>query len=242
MWEPDTTEGRSRAPDLREFARSVGHDFNNLVTAILGAVSLARDDLPQDSLPYARLDQVLLSARRATYLSRQLLRLGDSGRVPLPQNALDINEIVLAARSLLELSLPGEAVLFYELAPELPPASIDPWDLQGVCQALTTNAGEALPEGRGVVTIRTGVISREAPRQATSDAADALVWLEVHDDGAGIDPGDAKHVSDAFFTTRAGKRGLGLFYVKTVVSSLGGDLEIRSSPGDTTVRVLLPAT
>ena len=143
--------------DLKLFAQSVGHDFNNLLTGIIGAISLAQQEVEASSPAKSKLDQAILCARRATHLTRQLLSLSDSRRAPVADTEVDVNEVLLKSRDILEMILPTDAVLSYKLAPALPRVKVDFWDLQGICLSLTANAGEALSDGTGVVTVTSGL-------------------------------------------------------------------------------------
>jgi len=185
-------------------------------------------------------------------LARHLLSLSESERAPTASECVDLNEILLQNRRLLEASLPSEAVLSYELAPNLPPACADNWDLQGICVSLLMNAGEALEGGTGIVTVFTDaeetseeISSRESPTEASWDDRDdprplRYVWTEVRDDGHGIPESDLDKVQEPFFTTRPERRGIGLFYVRTVTRAFRGKVRIHSSAEGTRVRVLIP--
>ncbi|MBN1441404.1 MAG: HAMP domain-containing histidine kinase [Planctomycetes bacterium] len=213
--------------NLRRLVQSLGHDFNNLLTGILGAISLARQDMPAGSPAGEKLEQALITARRAGFLAQQLLALAGSRRAPLGNAATDVNAILLESRELLEGALPSASVLSYELLPALPPARVDPWDLQGICYCLVSNAGDALDDTPGVVTVSTGI---DASR----------VWIEVKDTGPGIAAEHLPKVCDAFFTTRPSRRGLGLHFVRTTAEACAGEVRILSSSPGTSVRIFLP--
>ncbi|MEM7230554.1 MAG: ATP-binding protein [Planctomycetota bacterium] len=217
--------------EVKALARSVGHDFNNLLTSVLGAIDLAQLGLPPTSQAKARLDRAIVAAQRATFLARQLLALADSQRVPATTTAVDINEVLNRSRRLFEESIPAESVLTYELEPSLPSADVDPFDLQGLCLALVLNAGESLPDGQGLISIRTGTCETGDTRR---------IWFEVVDTGHGIDHETLDRILRPLFTTREGKRGLGLYYAHSVTEALNGEISVESSAEGSKVRVVLP--
>jgi signal transduction histidine kinase len=112
------------------------------------------------------------------------------------------------------------------LAPEIPVLSADPEGLRQVLLNLVRNATEAMPDG-GVLTL-------------SCHATDATVELEVHDTGVGF--ADETRIFDAFFTTKPQGTGLGLSIVHRIVADHGGNVRVRSHPGDTSFVVSLPRT
>jgi len=104
-------------------------------------------------------------------------------------------------------SLPKKADLQLDLDPAVPPLALDPGRLQQVLLNLVINAGEALTDGAGVVTIQTGLAAPDDARlgaRAEAETAATTQWacIEVSDDGAGMDADTQAHIFDPFFTTK----------------------------------------
>jgi CheY-like chemotaxis protein len=155
--------------------------------------------------------------------------------------------------TLLRTSISKQATLAWELSPDLPAVNADPTQIRQIVMNLITNASDALGETGGTITLRTGVArlqdlehqrfgrpSRaEEPPEQTSGP---MVFLEVGDNGTGMNPDTLSRIFDPFFSTKFSGRGLGLAAVMGIVRSHRGLIRIRTEPGKgTAFRVLLPA-
>ena len=246
----DVTERRHLEEQLRQaqkmeavgkLAGGVAHDFNNLLTAIIGFASLAGDDLPSGSPAHEALKQIRRSAEQAASLTRQLLAFGR--RQILQPETLDLGEVVSHLVPMLRRLIGEDILVVTDLAAGLPYVRADRTQVQQVLLNLAVNARDAMPRG-GQLTIRTGTVT--VPRHAaTTDVAPGhYVVLEVSDTGQGIDTSLVDRIFEPFFTTKAFGHGtgLGLSTVYGIAKQSGGDVEVRSSPGQgATFRVLLPA-
>jgi PAS domain S-box-containing protein len=232
---------------LGVMAGGVAHDFNNLLTPILGDASLALMDLPPDSPLRARLERIQRSAHHAATLTNQLLDYAGAGS--LDTESLDLSTLVREAERLLQSAVSKRAALHLDLAPGLPPVEADAALLCQVVLNLVTNASESIEErgeGGGRITVRSGTV--EATRKSLSQMLlgedlpeGGYVYLEVEDDGCGMDAATQTRIFDPFFTTRFTGRGLGLAAVLGIVRKHGGALQIQSEPGrGTRIRVLCP--
>jgi two-component system cell cycle sensor histidine kinase/response regulator CckA len=228
-------------------AGGVAHDFNNILTAILGNVELAQDQLarslPDGGSPQEELRQIGRSAERAAALTRQLLAFSRR-QISQPQ-ALDVGQILADLEPMLRRLITEDIVLKVIPAGQLHSVHADPAQLEQVIVNLAINARDAMPDG-GQLTLQTSNVTLE--ESYTAIHADARpgphVLLAVSDTGCGMDAATLEHVFEPFFTTkRVGQgTGLGLATVYGIVRQAGGHVSVYSEPGHgTTFKVYLPA-
>ncbi len=235
-----------KVESLGVLAGGVAHDFNNMLTAIMGSVSAAAMTLPLDSRVQPLLAEALDGARRAADLTRQLLTF--AGHTRSEKRPIDLSAHVRDVAHLLEKTLPSRVTLALELAPDLPAVDADPAQMQQVVMNLLINAGEAIrkPHGRVSVSTRVERTSGAIPLVAPPEGArpEQYVVLEVRDDGEGMDEATAARIFDPFFSTKgkgATPRGLGLASVMGILRAHGGGIRVESAPGrGTAFRVFLP--
>lgn len=227
-------------------AGGIAHDFNNLLVGVLGNAELAALDLPKGHPARAPLDQVGRAALRASELTHQMLAyVGRSARALRPT---DLNALVLETADLLTLTVPKRVTIHFELEPDLPAIAADASQIRQVVMNLLTNAGEAIGDAMGRVTLGTGAIDLDRDWLLGTFGAEhaepgPYVYVRVADTGCGMDEPTIQRIFDPFFTTKFTGRGLGLAAVLGIVRSHGGLLKVRSRPGrGTTIWVALPAT
>jgi PAS domain S-box-containing protein len=251
-----TTELRQREEDARRVAEAseaharhvqklesigvlaggIAHDFNNLLHVVLGNADLARLQLPAGSEAREHLDEVVHATQRAAELTQQLLAY--SGRGAIEQRQLDLSCEVRELATLLRTAISKQAVLLWDLAPDLPAITGDSAQVRQVVMNLITNASDALGESSGTISLRTGVLEDDEVDRNSPP----LVFLEVEDTGVGMDSSTLQRIFDPFFSTKFTGRGLGLAAVMGIVESHHGHIRIRTAPGEgTTFRVLFPA-
>ncbi len=231
---------------LGVLAGGIAHDFNNLLTAVLGNVSLAM--MPRhsasDMRPY--LKQIEAAARRAAELCNQMLAYSGRGRFVL--NRLDLNELIAETTHLVSISIGKTCVLRLNPAPSLPAVTADPTQLRQIIMNLVINASDAIGARGGVIALTTGVARIDQDYRATLRHASALplgdyVFLEVSDNGCGMDGATLERIFEPFFSTKFTGRGLGLAAVLGIIRGHKGALKVYSEPGrGTTFKVFLPVT
>jgi len=230
---------------LASLAGGVAHDFNNLLVAVIANAELARHALPPDHAVQEELEQVEVAAQRASELSRQMLAY--SGRGGFRAETLDVSALALEMAGLLRASLAPGVALSIETDPDPPGVVADPVQIRQVLLNLLTNASEAI-DGSGRVVLRTGAVDASREELAASYVDDDLpagryVFLEVSDDGVGMDPATRARLFDPFFSTKFVGRGLGLAAVLGIVRAHRGAVSVESESGrGARFRVLLPAT
>jgi PAS domain S-box-containing protein len=226
-----------RLESLGLLTGTIAHDFNNLLTVILGNARLALAGCPKDSPLARRLGRVLAAAEHGAGLTEQLLIY--AGRGSPVRKAADLSRVTEETLDLLRASLPVSCELRHELVPGAW-AEVDDTQIRQVLLNLVTNAGDAIGEQPGIVTIRSGVAAFEAAELAgavgASDPAPGrYVYLEVADTGPLMDWATQRRAFEPFFSTRPAGRGLGLAAVLGIVRGHGGVVRVTSEPGEGTV-------
>lgn len=234
--------GGQEAETLRVLAGSVAHEFNNILTGILGNASLLSQQSPPGLGDEVR--DIETASKRAAELSRLLQAY--TGKEHPTVERLDLSELVRASAAVIEEAGGGRARSF-ELAADLPSVSADPAQIVLLVSNLVANARDAVgPEG-GEITLRTGSarlgrddldgLLTRGPR-----APGVYAFLEVADTGHGMDEATRSRIFEPFFTTRSGRRGLGLTAVAGIVHGHRGAIGAAGAPGQgTRVRVYFPA-
>lgn len=243
----DVTERRALEDQLRHahkmeavgtLAGGIAHEFNNLLTAILGNVSLALLDLPPTHPLVPGLRDCEQASLRAAELTRQLLGFGR--RSPANLHTSDLLEVVAEVLTRKEQALLSGIRIERDFPVGAVLVLADPVLIGQLIEHLFKNAGDAMPEG-GVLTVR---VATDAGSRAIGPRQGEFVCLEVRDTGAGIEPELMARIYEPFFTTKGPGRGtgLGLALVHGIVEQHGGWIECESAPGrGTSFRVFLPS-
>jgi len=235
-----------RLETLSLLAGGVAHDFNNLITTIMGYADLGRMATEPGSDParfFAAIDQ---AAVKAAELTRQLLAYAGKGECRVAE--VDLGIVVKEIALLLSVSIPAHVTLHYQLADRLPYIKGDPTQVFQLVMNLFTNAAEACPAGRaGRITFTTA--SQEVDQAALGAsgwiqpmAPGRYATLEVSDNGTGMSAAVLARILDPFFTTKPNGHGLGLAAVTGILRGHGGGLKVVSEPGQGSAFTLfLPA-
>jgi two-component system, cell cycle sensor histidine kinase and response regulator CckA len=227
-------------------AAGVAHDFNNVLTAILGNLSLARRSPPSSTV--GQVDGLLQEAerasRRASELVKQLLNYAGKGRREV--RAVDIARVASDAVSIVRASVSPKVQIELD-APSSAWIQADTGQVQQLILNLVLNAAEAIGDRTGHVriTLRVRDIDEAELRSryiGFSLPARPFTELVVEDDGEGMDERTLRQIFDPFFTTKFLGRGLGLAAALGVVRAHGGGIAVDSAPGrGSTFTVILPA-
>lgn len=227
---------------LGNLASGLAHDYNNLLTGVLGNVSLLHDSLPKGSL-LDRLTQVEAAAERAVDLTSQLRSY--AGEDTLLLTPVECDALLKRMTSELQRLMAGSADLQLELQP-VPPIPLDASQVRRVIRNLVSNAAEATTGSGGLVTLRTSIIDSDheiclAAMFEAGTLSGSYLCLQIEDNGKGMDEDVQAKMFDPFFTTRPSARGLGLAIVLGIVRAHGGAVHVASEAGvGTTISVLLP--
>ncbi len=222
-----------------QLAGGVAHDFNNILTGILGHCDLMlMRHTPGDS-DYDDIQQIRSNANRAAGLTRQLLAF--SRQQTLRPQVLQLPDVVSEISNLLKRLLGETVTLTVKHGRNLGPVRADPGQLEQVIVNLAVNARDAMPRG-GTLTLQTYTVTTAEVRKLGSDILPIADYtaLSVSDTGTGIPPELLPKIFEPFFTTKeVGKgTGLGLSTVYGIVKQSGGFIFADSKPGQGTSFVI----
>jgi nitrogen-specific signal transduction histidine kinase/CheY-like chemotaxis protein len=226
-----------------QLAGGVAHDFNNILTAIVGYTDLLAAELGTNAQQLEDLEEIRKAARRAAALTRQLLAF--SRKQVLEPRIIDINGVVMNLDKMLRSLISENIELKTVLADNLAAARADPNQIEQVIMNLAINARDAMPDG-GTVTIETrnATLDDAYAAKHVSVIAGEYVMLAVSDTGCGMDEKTQSRIFEPFFTTKPAGRGtgLGLSTVYGIVKQTGGNIWLYSEVGKgTTFKIYLPA-
>lgn len=229
---------------LGVLAGGIAHDFNNILTGVLGNASLASLELPAGSPAQSNLESIRMGALRAADLCKQMLAYSGKGRFVVRKASL--NALVEETTQLLRISISKQAVLRFNLQPNLPAVEVDATQIRQVIMNLVINASEAIGLKSGVIGLTTGLTRVDRAYLGGTILAPELpagtyVSLEVSDTGCGMSAETQSKIFEPFFTTKFTGRGLGLAAVLGIVRGHGGALKVYSEAGrGTTFKLLFP--
>jgi len=228
---------------IGQLAGGVAHDFNNVLTVVIGYARLLldRETLPPDVV--GPLTQIFTAGTRAANLTRQLLLF--SRKQAVNRRAVDLNQIAGDIAEMLHRLIGEHIKLKLALSPDPCPAEADAGMIEQVLMNLAVNARDAMLDG-GTLTVASEHVTIADPAGYRHPAARPgnFVCLSVRDTGCGIPPENLQRIFEPFFTTKeAGSgTGLGLATVFGIVQQHQGWIELESAVGvGTCFRILLPA-
>jgi two-component system NtrC family sensor kinase len=215
---------------MADLARSVSHDLNNALGAMLPLIQQMQADLQSGTLAPRVFAEDLEHVQKSLQVCRRIF----GGMLTFSRNAArrsgfgHVRRAVETASAILKYGMSRSAIaLHVDVPDDIPEVACSQSDLEQVFLNLLTNAREATPHGgRIAVTART---------------LDAGVEISIADTGCGITAENLARVLEPFFTTKAHGSGLGLSICRSVLWEVDGTLTIHSEPGaGTDVRVLVP--
>jgi two-component system cell cycle sensor histidine kinase/response regulator CckA len=212
---------------IGRLAGGVAHDFNNMLTVVLGYSGLVLQNIRAEDPLKQYVEGIKRASERAAQLTRQLLALGR--RHFLLPAVLDLNSVVEDMKGMLSRLIGEHIELVTQLSPQAVRIKADLSQIEQVMLNLVINARDAMLQG-GTLTIET---ASEGP----------YAVLSVTDTGIGIDSETLQHVFEPFFTTKPEGSGLGLATVQAIVTQSGGEVSVETEVGSgTTFRILIPRT
>ena len=217
----------------------VAHDFNNLLSVMVNGLGVLKHRL-RDPAETRVLDAMERAASRGATLTQQLLTF--ARQQPFKQEYHDLNDVIGSFEAVLRRAVTGELAFDFELAPNLPTVLVDAPQVEASLLNLVVNARDATPEN-GRIVLRTAVAALAAGEVGSLPAGN-YVSVTVSDSGAGMSAEVAARAIEPFFTTKpiGEGTGLGLSQVYGMVQHSGGDIAIRSRPGEgTAVTLYFPA-
>ncbi len=238
----DQLQQAQRMESVGRLAGGVAHDFNNMLTVILGRAEIALEQAAPDQPVRADLAEIREAALRATDITRQLLAFARKQTV-VPR-VLDLNRTIEGMLQMLRRLIGENIELSWKPKPDLWPVQVDPSQIDQLLANLCVNARDAIA-GVGKIAIETGhsVFDAEYCEDHAEFIPGEFVWLAVGDNGCGMDRETLTHIFEPFFTTKeVGEgTGLGLATVYGIVQQNNGFIHAYSEPGEGTLfKIYLP--
>ena len=232
-----------RLETLGLLAGGVAHDFNNILTGMLGHVAYLRHVLPQQGDHLESLAAIEEGALRASSLTQQILKFSKIDAHETTSK-VDVSEVISRVLTLLKSAIPSSVSVEWSNPKSGPAVIASEAQLSQVVINLIVNARDAI-KGKGTVSI--SLIDSYPPERTTAlfgdePPAPAYGAIVVKDSGEGMDEEVMAKLFEPYFTTKRERgTGLGLFTVNAIVNQLGGAIEVESARGlGTEFRIVLP--
>ena len=223
-------------------AGGVAHDFNNMLTAIIGYSELLAPRLAGHAVAQGELQQIREAGDRAKRLTQQLLAF--ARRQVFEPQVIDVNDLIRRMEAMLRRVIGEQILLDTELEPSLPSVRADPGQIEQVLLNLVVNARDASPGGgRILISTRVPTARDREEHEANGNGGD---WIEmsVTDSGTGMSEEVRAHIFEPFFTTKPQDKGtgLGLATCYGIIKQSGGSIHVDTEQGHgSRFRVWLPA-
>jgi len=238
----DQLHQAQKMESVGRLAGGVAHDFNNMLSVILGQANLALMDLDPSQPVYLALEEIRKAAERSADLTRQLLAF--ARRQAVAPKVLDLNRTVGGMLSMLQRIIGENIELAWQPGEPLWSARIDPSQIDQILTNLCSNARDSISEvGRITIETQNCTVDESYSAHNAGFLPGEYVKLSVSDDGHGMDKEVLAHIFEPFYTTKGvGKgTGLGLATVFGAVKQNNGFINVYSEPGlGTTFTIYLP--
>lgn len=239
----DALHQNQKLESLGLLAGGVAHDFNNILTVILGYSEVCLMGLPEDHALQSRIKVIADSARRASNLTRQLLAF--SRKQVMEMCVFNLNNLINNMTKMLGRLIGENIPIQLNLREDIENIKADPGQVEQIIMNLAVNARDAMPDG-GTLVLETDsmVLDEDYCRHHADVTAGSYVMLCVTDTGHGLSPEVKEKIFDPFFTTKAKGEGtgLGLSTVYGIMKQLKGHIFVYSEPGHgTTFKIYFPA-
>lgn len=226
---------------IGELSGGIAHEFNNLLTPILGFLELLLQTKQENDTDIERLLMIRNAATRAAELVQQILtytRTTPSGHEPM-----DVAACVASVIKLISHTIPSSVAISTQIEENVPPILGSLGKIHQVILNLCINASQAMPEGGDLAVNVTGPADTELGEEGQQLHKVQCLKIMVQDSGSGMEARLLERIFDPFFTTKSigMGTGLGLSVVKGIVTQHGGKIEVQSQPGrGSTFTVYLP--
>jgi two-component system cell cycle sensor histidine kinase/response regulator CckA len=229
---------------IGRLAGGVAHDFNNMLSVILGYSELIKTKLAPDDPIMRDFEQIQRAAKRAQDITQQLLAF--SRKQVFEPKILNINELIHCFENNLSRLIGEDIELKVFPSRDIENIEFDPTQIEQILMNLAINARDAMPAG-GNLTFETANVSLDEAycREHVGFIPGNFVQISVSDNGNGMDTETISHIFEPFFTTKEiGKgTGLGLATVYGIVKQGGGFINVYSEPGrGTTFKIYIPVS
>ena len=239
VWLEEQLQQSQRQESIGRLAHGIAHQFNNLLSPILGYVSVALLDLQADSPLASDLRQVHQAAERAKDLARNLLRLGVHHTYKLEN--VSARALLTAAVESLSAEFPGGVSLELESVSDRTVVRVDAEHFQQVLLAALRRAREALPEGAPrPIPVRAQLL-RPAPGEGPYSGDEPRLQIDVAVRGESLSAAEARTIFEPFGSSSGSVTDLELSNAWNVVHAIGGTITwVPTPPSGNLIRVLLP--
>jgi signal transduction histidine kinase len=245
-------EEKRKESDLRLFkqqkdqsiatlASGIAHEFNNILTSVLGNAELLNVRLSERDPNRKQTDAIIQGSHHLADLTRQLLAYAKGGKYQSEQ--ISINKTVKNSLNLTHKGKFGGIGVHLDLAKDIWPVLGDPLQINQLVMNILINGFEALEVTDGVLEIHTANLAKIEKwqcKQKDMHPPGEYVHLIVTNTGSEIPAEHLEKIFDPFFSTKFTGRGLGLAAAKGIVQSHDGCIYIDSSPAGTSFHILLP--
>ncbi|OGQ98845.1 MAG: hypothetical protein A2521_11105 [Deltaproteobacteria bacterium RIFOXYD12_FULL_57_12] len=231
-----------RMESIGRLAGGVAHDFNNVLSVILGYSELLLDEAAEHGRFKEDLRTIIEAGQRAAALTRQLLAF--SRKQVLEMRVVNLNDLVSNMTKMVGRMIGEDVELVLQIDNRLENVLADPGQLEQVLMNLAVNARDAMPDG-GRFTIKTSeyVTENGVDADGQNITPGSYSLLTVSDTGCGMSPETRERIFEPFFTTKGiGKgTGLGLATVYGIIKQHGGQIQVSSEEGrGTAFKIYLP--
>jgi len=225
-----------------KLAGGVAHEFNSILTSIIGQSELLLNDLPQGGPLSKRATEIGKAAARGAILTRQLLAYGR--KQLLQQETLDLNKVISSVQGVVLHLMGNDVETRFAMDSSLNPVKADSGQLEQVIINMAMNAKQAMPDG-GRLAIQTAnvTVDAQSPEVGPDLNPGDYVMLTIGDTGIGMSEEVKSRAFEPFFTTKAVGQGtgLGLSTCYGIIRQSGGHITVQSECGNgTTFQIYLP--
>jgi nitrogen-specific signal transduction histidine kinase/CheY-like chemotaxis protein len=239
--ESDAEINQHRTLDsIAALSGGIAHDYNNLLTAIIGNITLARRYLNENDKAFRLLDHALQASEAAKKLTQKLITFSKGGSPNKEVAAVD-----RLVKSAVEFTLSGSNIKSsYKFAPDLWQILVDQSQIGQAIHNIVMNAREAMPEGGHIDIVASNTAATD---KIASLATGNYVKVSITDQGSGIAAEEFDKIFDPYYSTKnIGNQkgmGLGLSICHSIIKKHGGKVTVESQIGvGTTFHIYLPAT
>jgi len=214
-------------------AGGVAHDFNNILSIIIGNAELALNDIPNRNSSHKNIKEIKTASLRAKDIIKQLLSF--SRKMEHEKKPIDIANVVKESLQLIRSSVPSSIEIIDNIPEVCETIFADATQIHQVLINLCTNAAHSMEEKGGIlkVNLRKFLFTTESEKSHKDLAFGKYLELTISDTGSGIDPKTSKKIFDPYFTTKEiGKgTGMGLSVVHGIVKNHKGEIFVKSALG-----------
>lgn len=237
------THQMQKSESLARMAGAIAHNFNNILSAVIGNLEMALQGVPQTNTSYV--SEAQKAAFRAAEVGRLMLTY--LGQIPVRRTCLELNMICDDFLNSFKALIPKHICIHKHYTAPSPVVDVDIPLMRLLLTHLFTNAWESMNMNAGDIDVSLGILPSDRKPSVHvfpiewRPKDDAYAFLEIRDRGCGMEPELISRICDPFFSTKFTGRGMGLAVVLGIVRSHDGAVTIKSLPGKgTTVQALFP--